>query len=238
MNENSIKRTLSSVLITAFAFGFFALPAQAAVISATQYATTTQCTNLTVGLSYGKSDAVSYGQVSALQNFLHLNNYLSVNPTGYFGPLTRVAVKAFQSENGLRADGIVGVQTRAQIYAKGCGDYTPPGTLSQINGIYPAIATVGSSVTLNGSGFTNNSIVHFSIGAVNQTIVGNNGTTLSFTIPDGIGPYCKPTQVCALYLQLVTNGTYPVYVENSNGTVSNTVQLTVTGNPSPVLNAQ
>jgi peptidoglycan hydrolase-like protein with peptidoglycan-binding domain len=235
-NIRSIKRTLSFVLMSVFVFAVFS-SAHATVISSTPYVST-NCTDISVLLKYGKHDISTGGQVSALQNFLHAHNYLSVNATGYFGPMTRAAVIAFQKENGLAADGIVGVQTRAHIFAKDCSGSSLPSNVPAISAINPAQGTIGSTVTVYGSGFNSASIVHFSIGAVKNVVVANNGTALSFTVPDSTGPYCKPTMACPLYLQLITNGTFPVFVENSDGSTSNTVQFTVVGKPSPFPQAQ
>src|SRR4051812_21639225 len=102
-----IKRSLSFVLMSAFALALYT-PAHAAVIASTPYAST-GCTNISVSLSQGKYDYSTSGQVTVLQNFLNSHGYLGVSATGYFGPMTRSAVMAFQKENGLRADGVVGV---------------------------------------------------------------------------------------------------------------------------------
>src|SRR3989344_7900224 len=48
--------------------------------------------------------------VRGLQEFLHEKGYLSVEPTGYFGPLTAGAVGAFQGSEGLSQVGFVGPQ--------------------------------------------------------------------------------------------------------------------------------
>ncbi len=146
--------------------------------------------------------------------------------------MTRTAVMVFQKENGLNADGIVGVQTRAHIFAKDCAGLTLPTAAPVISSITPAIGTIGSTVTINGSGFTSSSIVYFSIGSV-PAVVGNGGTTLTFTVPEYIGPYCKPGMACLMYAQVLSDGNFNVSVENTDGTMSNTVQFTITGKPSP-----
>jgi len=53
--------------------------------------------------------------VTSLQQRLNELGYLAVNPTGYYGNLTLKAVKSFQSDSGLSADGIVGRRTVAEL---------------------------------------------------------------------------------------------------------------------------
>ena len=59
----------------------------------------------------------SNDQVVALQQRLIELNYLNISaPDGIFGQLTENAVKAFQSANGIVADGVVGPTTNAALY--------------------------------------------------------------------------------------------------------------------------
>ncbi len=229
MNSN-MKRNLSFVLMSVFALGLF-LPVQAQTIS-TQYVST-GCTQLTAALSYGKYDYSTGGQVTALQNFLRVHGYLNVSATGYFGPLTREGVKSFQARSMITADGIVGPQTRAFIFAADCGgNPVPPVSVAPvINGLSSATAAIGSTVTVYGSGFTNNSAVHFGNGGITSTLVNSTGTSLSFAIPAYMGPYCKPNMACIAIAYAVSNGSYPISIENPNGAISNTVQFTVSGSP-------
>jgi putative chitinase len=48
-----------------------------------------------------------------------LQNKLGVDPIGKFGPKTEAAVKAWQSTNGITADGIVGDGTWAKMFSEG-----------------------------------------------------------------------------------------------------------------------
>ena len=56
--------------------------------------------------------------VASIQDRLHEMGYLSIKPTGYFGDTTEGAVKAFQKNNDLTADGKVGVETKNQLYSE------------------------------------------------------------------------------------------------------------------------
>jgi 3D (Asp-Asp-Asp) domain-containing protein len=55
--------------------------------------------------------------VKNLQKVLKNEGYYKLSkPTGYFGAATEKAVKSFQKANGLVVDGIVGPQTKAELY--------------------------------------------------------------------------------------------------------------------------
>jgi hypothetical protein len=64
--------------------------------------------NFTLTLKLGSTG----NEVTELQKVLVKDGYLTATPDGTFGPVTEVAVKAFQKANGLTADGIVGSKTR------------------------------------------------------------------------------------------------------------------------------
>ena len=114
-----------------------------------------------------------------------------------------------------------------------------------ISNLSPNSTPVGTMVTLTGTGFTGDNTVYFASGAIqhvaaNQPVYYASGIvcngypnctapqqTMNFTIPSSVGPYCAPGMMCAQYMQLITPGTYPLYVVNANGT-SNTMYLTVT----------
>lgn len=103
---------------------------------------------------------------------------------------------------------------------------TTPATVS-ISSIDPSSGPVGTSVTLTGSGFTSDSVVHFGAGAIKDATTSSDGTVISFTVPSSIGPYCPPGRFCPMYLMLVTPRAYDVYVSNDTGT-SGTTTFTVT----------
>jgi len=55
--------------------------------------------------------------VTALQQLLVNLKFLNTTPTGYFGPATFAAVKAFQTAHQLEAIGSIGPATRAALNA-------------------------------------------------------------------------------------------------------------------------
>lgn len=58
---------------------------------------------------------VSGADVTALQNYLKAGGYFTATPTGYFGPITRAAVAAWQAANGVSpASGYFGALSRAK----------------------------------------------------------------------------------------------------------------------------
>lgn len=112
-----MKRFLVSLSVTAAATAagglilFTPVPAGAAVLD--------QCPTLAYGY-HG-------GCVNELQ--IELNEYLGTHLAvdGYFGPETYKAVVAFQKQANIRADGIVGPQTKAALDARGAVDTPHPG---------------------------------------------------------------------------------------------------------------
>lgn len=81
------------------------------------------CLNLVQNLSFGYYDDVKNqkeGVIYKLQTFLKTKGYLEVNPTGYFGVLTRASVKEFQWENGIESTGFVGLLTRKKMKEISC----------------------------------------------------------------------------------------------------------------------
>lgn len=68
----------------------------------------------TVATLFKKGDKGA--QIKEIQKLLKMK---SAHQTGYFGPITEAAVKAFQKEHGLQADGIVGPKTMAALKKHG-----------------------------------------------------------------------------------------------------------------------
>jgi peptidoglycan hydrolase-like protein with peptidoglycan-binding domain len=101
-----------------------------------------------------------------------------------------------------------------------------------INSIAPSSGGVGTTVTIYGQGFTHSNTIHFGLGGV-MNVDSSNGTTLTYTIPQSMGPLCAPGMYCAQYLQQVTAGSYNISVENSQGT-SNAASFLVTDSATQV----
>lgn len=125
-----------------FAFGVFAAPASAQTIAELQAqinalmaqlaslqggSTTSNTTgyNFTMNLTVGSTG----GDVTSLQQFLVGGGYLNMPAGvsyGYFGPLTRSAVAAWQAANGITpAVGYFGPISRARANTMGGGTVTP-----------------------------------------------------------------------------------------------------------------
>ncbi|MGQ4645724.1 peptidoglycan-binding protein [Lyngbya aestuarii] len=56
-------------------------------------------------------------EVTEVQRRLRELRYFNEQPTGFFGEITENAVKKFQEDSGLLADGVVGEQTEAALFA-------------------------------------------------------------------------------------------------------------------------
>lgn len=117
---------------------------------------------------------------------------------------------------------------------KGGTSTTTPATTTPatpvITSMDPTSGTVGTSVTLTGSGFTQSSILYFGtgVGKNASTTIASDGTKITFNVPTSTGPYCKPGTPCPYYMsRLVTPGTYAVRVTTDKGT-SNSINFTVT----------
>ena len=205
-------------LVGVMTFAVNVVPAQAA---------STVCTNLFNNMTVGSRDISTNGEVTKLQAVLYAQGYLGVSPTGYFGSLTRAATQSFQSANGIITTGYVGPLTRARIQVVTCGEVPPSPTVS-IYSLSPVSGLVGTVVTVYGRGFTSNSIVHFSVGAIGTPTFIDSGT-LRFVVPSSIGPYCRPGTPCPMYMaRITTPGTYGVSVENTlTGAVSNIINFFV-----------
>lgn len=69
------------------------------------------------GVSYTTlKEGMENSEVKALQQKLINLGYMTGSATGYYGTVTKAAVKAFQKANGLQQDGIAGKKTQQKLY--------------------------------------------------------------------------------------------------------------------------
>ncbi|SES20203.1 peptidoglycan-binding protein [Salipaludibacillus aurantiacus] len=64
-------------------------------------------------------EGIRHGDVTELQDALRDTGHFSANSTGYFGSITRQAVRDFQRSEGLAVDGIAGPQTFSALGVSG-----------------------------------------------------------------------------------------------------------------------
>ena len=102
-----------------------------------------ECITITQNLRYRDRDVNKNGEVSLLQDFLQGRGYLNSKPTGYFGLLTFRAVKDYQKSVGISPTGYLGPITRVAINA----DCTEPTTSSTSTA--PVISGVSGPQSLN-----------------------------------------------------------------------------------------
>lgn len=111
-------------------------------------------------------------------------------------------------------------------YGYGYGNYGAYAN-ANITSMYPLSGSVGTHVTVLGSGFSRRgNAVHFGTGVITD-LTSMDGTSLSFTVPSQLTGYGS---------QSLTLSTYNVSVSNESGVTSNTVPFTVTslaGSASP-----
>jgi PKD repeat protein len=89
-----------------------------------------------------------------------------------------------------------------------------------LTSLSPSTGHIGMQVILQGSGFTTyDNTVHFGVGGT-QHLVSQNGTQIYYTIPAYISPCDLIGYGCGAPAQLVTPGTYQVYVTNTLGQTS------------------
>lgn len=111
MNTTTIARTAGLGFITVIVSTVFLSTALTASAQVT-------CTQLSYTLSLGSSDRTTANEVSKLQQFLKGKGYFSDGITGYFGPATQQAVRAWQNKENFYESagaGTIGATSRARI---------------------------------------------------------------------------------------------------------------------------
>jgi peptidoglycan hydrolase-like protein with peptidoglycan-binding domain len=182
------------------------------------------CLALSQDLYSGLADTATGGIISQLQTFLTTQGYFTHTVTGTFGPITATAVEGLQRAQGIPATGYVGPLTRAAIKRISCGGTgAPTPAIPQIQTLSPAAGSVGTTVTILGSGFLSDNAIYFDNYPLVRVASGS-GTTLTFVVPVSFGT----TQVVP--------GQHSVFVQNAGGS-SNVVTFFLTVN-APVATAR
>jgi hypothetical protein len=82
----------------------------------------------------------------------------------------------------------------------------------------PSTGSVGTIITIHGTGFAttgNTVLVNGMVAASLESIPSSDGNTITFTMPQTVGPVCK-SEMCAQYLVDVTPGAYAISVVSNN----------------------
>jgi len=136
----SIKSKISSLVLATSTVAVFSGAALIPTISLAQ----TSCT-FTRSLTVGSRGA----DVTCLQNVLVSGGYLSVTPTGYFGAMTKAAVRKWQASAGITpALGFFGPISRAKL-ASGATTSTTPGANVPMSGVAATLSAnqpMGSAI--------------------------------------------------------------------------------------------
>ena len=186
--------------------------------------------------------------VIALQRGLSYDGN-AVSSTGYFGPLTAAAVKAFQEKHAVyvlaplglsRGTGYFGSSTRTMFMAWYCIPSTPTAAMTSTEGIAPVIlgiaptsSPVGGSVTITGTGFAATDTVVIDVStmfAKSFDASSPDGRTIGFTVPGFQMPNCSPRTICPMFVIPILEGDHTLSVV-ANGLESNTMILFVQSGP-------
>jgi hypothetical protein len=178
-------------------------------------------TALTVTPNWGDSSVYPYNQYNGV-------NTQSAPQTVYAGGTATLTFTHVYSTGGtysisFSASNAGGTQTSVtrSVIVTGSNGYNGIPAISYLS---PNSAYVGAQVTIYGSNFASNDTIMFGSGAISS--VTSNGSSITFTVPSYVGPYCAPGNACPQYVISITPGTYNVSVMTGNGT-SNAVSFTV-----------
>ncbi|MCR4325249.1 MAG: IPT/TIG domain-containing protein [Patescibacteria group bacterium] len=163
-------------------------------------------TYLTTSVTWG--DEGEYGYAAAQPQAAYVTGQTTLTFTHtYYSAGTRTVSFTVRNTSGQSNSATATVSVSSQ---------STQGPLT-ISSLTPTTGPVGTQITVYGSGFTYANTVLFGSGAITN-VYSPNGTTLTFTVPQYLSPYCAPNMYCAQYVQQVTPGQYNVSVQNQNGT--------------------
>jgi IPT/TIG domain-containing protein len=102
--------------------------------------------------------------------------------------------------------------------------------LPHLDSLSPTMGPIGTQVTAHGTGFTaeDNLVLFDGFGAIPH-VASNDGTTISFTVPEYLDPYCRFIDPpCGHPSVHVERKRYQITVQNTQG-ITGTLSFTVTG---------
>lgn len=170
-------------------------------------------TNLTTSVSWGDSGVYGYvapqPQIVVAQGIQTLTFTHTYYAAGTYTVVFTVTNPSGQSHSSSATVSVSGSNTNSVT----------------ISSLAPSSGPVGVQVTIYGTGFALGNTILFGTGAITNAY-SPNGTSLVFTVPAYLTPYCAPNMYCAQYAQQVTPGQYNISVQNQNGT-SNTLSFQV-----------
>ncbi len=200
---------------------------QALIVSAGYFNSTpiARCdASITSNLSYGRKSQ----EVTVLQSILVASGYLSATPNGYFGYQTKAAVQNFQLDNGIRATGTVGPETREALNESLCdGNFSSYNTGYSYSGGVTYVAPTDPFVTVINPP-VQAPVVYATPQTVNYTSsVYGSGTVVATPVVQ-MGSSYNPSQIASTQVIYNPSSGYTYGITPTSGSV------TVT---SPVANA-
>jgi hypothetical protein len=246
---NQITKT-NKIVAGLLSFAMVLTLVASSVVSASADTTTTTTTTTGSSMPYNFTRSLTVGStgsdVTALQQLLSDNGFLSVAPTGYFGSLTKKALAAWQASVGISpASGYFGPLTRAYLAANATGSTGSTGGVSSVPGC--STGAMYSSTTGQPCSTGASSVPGCTTGAMYSSTTGqpcSSGTTT--TANSGAEGTLNITQsaLAVSNSNITTNTDVPVYgvqlrAQLGNVTVQRIdldVQDTVNGTPSSTEN--
>lgn len=166
---------------------------------------------LTTAVTWGDENTYGYAAAQPQTSILQGQTILTFTHIYYTGGVRTVTFTVTNASGQSNT-------TSATVSVTGTG-----GTNAvSLSSLAPSSGAVGTQVTIYGTGFSLGNTILFGTGAITNAY-SQNGTTLVFTVPAYLTPYCVPNMYCAQYAQQVTPGQYNVSVQNQNGTSNSLV---------------